>query len=157
MHCVLDHLLAPLEALQEGLRVLKPGGLIGVRCPMGGDVYEPTEPLLIRGFELYERLREHNGSERSLGRRLRGLHVKAGFVRVEASASCDCHGSPDGVKFWGERVATALTNPPISQQLVELGWTEPDELEQIAASWRSWSEDPGAFYAKPCGEAVGWK
>ena len=52
MHCVLDHLLAPLEALQEGLRVLKPGGLIGVRCPMGGDVYEPTEPLLIRGFEL---------------------------------------------------------------------------------------------------------
>ncbi len=39
----------------------------------------------------------------------------------------------------------------------ELGWTEPDELEQIAASWRAWSEDPGAFYAKPCGEAVGWK
>ncbi len=73
---MLDHLLAPLEALKEGLRVLKPGGLIGVRCPMGGDVYEPTEPLLIRGFELYERLREHNGSTRSLGRRLRGCLLR---------------------------------------------------------------------------------
>jgi hypothetical protein len=35
----------------------------------------------------------------------------------------------EGVKLWGERVATTITQPPMSQQIIELGWADQAELD----------------------------
>ena len=50
-----------------------------------------------------------------------------------------------------------MTTTPFSEQVIELGWASRAELEEIGAFWRAWSERTDAFYAKPNGEAVGWK
>jgi hypothetical protein len=54
-------------------------------------------------------------------------------------------------------MAGGTTQPPISEQLIELGWSSRAELEEIAAFWRAWGENPDAFRARTWREAVGWK
>ena len=45
----------------------------------------------------------------------------------------------------------------IAQQMIDLGWTDRSELDRIIATWRKWSEQPGAFMANATVTGVGWK
>lgn len=157
VNAVFEHLRDPMPALQELRRVLKPGGFLGVRSPMRGEVIEPANPLADRTLQLLDLVREHNGGDRGIGRRLRRMLIDAGFTHVIGSATFDFFGSPEDTRFWGERVASGVTQPPISDHLMESGLTSRAELDEIAAFWRDWGERPDAFFARPWGEAIGWK
>ena len=158
-HAVLNYLGDPRKALQEMYRVLRSGGVAGVRASdIGGDIFEPNDdPIIGRSREFAARLIQHNGGNAHTGRRLRGLLGAAGFHHVQAWASYDCFGTAELVKYWGERQVGAFTQPPISEQLIELGWANQAELESIAAYWRTWGERPDAFGARCYGHAIGWK
>lgn len=41
--------------------------------------------------------------------------------------------------------------------MIDLGWTDRAELEQIIAAWRKWSEQSGAFMANATVTVIGWK
>lgn len=158
-HAVLNYLGDPGKALQEMWRVLKPGGVAGLRVSDdGGDISEPaTDPVVERSAALRQMMVRHNGGNPFAGRTLRGLLFDAGFVKVQASASYDCFGTPELVKYWGERVAAGFTQPPISEQLTQLGLADEAELERIGDYWRAWGERSDAFYARCYCDAVGWK
>ena len=86
-HNVLEHLSNPLQALKEMRRVLKLGGVIGVRDPdYGAGLWVPATPLLEEASRLLLRIREHNGGSPYYARHLRRLLGEAGFVQVEAFA-----------------------------------------------------------------------
>ena len=157
-HAVLNHLSEPLQALKEAYRVLKPGGVIGVRVlsPDEG-IEEPDDPIIERCNDLVDRLYIHNGGDRNIGKRARGLLKEAGFARREVSASYECYGNLEATRKRAERLAGGLTQPPVSDQLIELGWSSLAELTEIAAFWRSWGENPDAFCARAWRETVGWK
>jgi SAM-dependent methyltransferase len=157
-HAVLNHLGVPLQALKEAYRVLKPGGVIGVRVNSPEEcIEEPGDPLIERCNDLVRRLYTHNGGDSTIGRRVRGLLREAGFVRVEVAASYECYGNLEATRKRAERLAGGFTQPPIPEQLIELGWASRAELEAIAAFWRAWGENPDAFCARTWREAVGWK
>ena len=151
-HAVLLHLSEPVRALAEMRRVLRPGGLAGVREPDDGTILlTPATPLLEQWLALIIRKGRHHGADPLVGRHLRRLLLEAGFVRAEASASAESAGSPEETrryaaffKTWSVR--TALTEGWVTEATVDAMWAEMD----------TWAERPDAFFVVIFCEGVWW-
>lgn len=155
---VLMNLRQPERALREAFRVLKPGGAVGVKeADQGGDLLSPPDPILQQGMALYAKLREHNGHDPTIGRRLRGLLHEAGFERIEASAAYESYGTPDQVRTLAQVWAGLITQSQVGAQILELGWANQQALAFMAGACARFAERPDAFAAIAWGQAVAWK
>jgi ubiquinone/menaquinone biosynthesis C-methylase UbiE len=156
-HALLEHLAEPLLALKEMQRVVKPGGVIGVRTrDWEGLLLAPTNPLLQQSITLWERLSQHNGGNPRVGKHLRGLLHHAGFARAEVSASYDYHATPETTDQWST-FWSAEVRGKMGGLWVTLGWTDQAEVEAMAAAWTTWAQQPDAFLARAFCEAVAWR
>ncbi|HXI17623.1 MAG TPA: methyltransferase domain-containing protein [Chloroflexota bacterium] len=156
-HTLLEHLREPQRALAEMVRVLSPGGMIGLRdCDWGTGVFAPEDPSVRRAAELYARLWGHNGGAPHCGRTLQTRLLEAGCARVVTSASFRWDGTVESSRRFGELLADRLPHAPMATALVELGWADRNELERLAQSCRAWARHPAAFAVMVMCEAVGW-
>ncbi len=146
------------KALRELYRVLKRGGVVGLRCPdLSTRITEPPDELIEQYWTLYVRIREEMGGDANMGRRLFGLLEQAGFVGVDGSASLEAYASLEQ-RRWFARVhgGIALVSP-YADEWLRRGWADKETLQQINRAWLAWAEQPGAFAAVAWCEAVGWK
>lgn len=86
-HALVEHLSDPVRAMREFLRVLKPGGVMGVATPdWGGFLYGPSNPRLVAAVKAYEAMQVRNGGDVTVGRKLSQYAVDSGFEKVKLRA-----------------------------------------------------------------------
>ena len=137
-HALFEHLAEPPRALAELHRILKPGGVIGLRSPdWGGFVVHPETPALAVAIHRYESMQHGNGGDTHAGRKLVGWLREAGFTQTVPSASYEIY--PDN----------ALIGEYLALQLERAG------IADAAATLRSWMRLPDAIFAQAWFEALG--
>ena len=152
---LLQHLADPLAALVEARRVARSGAVIAVvDADWGGELVHPTNAVLTRSQQVARGLRE--GTSPFVGRELRDLVTRAGFVRAEASARSMHYGTPQEVRDFGSFTASLFVHPAAVERAVAAGLADRDELAAMSRAWTTWAEHPGAFVARFWCEAVGW-
>ena len=147
-HQVLQHLREPGAALREMRRVVRTGGLIGVRDVDWGTVsYWPADPWIDRFIDVHFKTWYRNGGEPRMGRQLRALFNDAEVTDVQITASLWCHATPSETMEWGESYAERILTSPMGEGAVEYGYASRSDLEAMAAAFRAWAVHPDAFWA----------
>ena len=155
-HAVLEHLQEPVLALKEVLRVLKLGGIAGIRVPdWGGFLIKPSNPELVRAIEYYKMLQERNGGNPYIGGDLPGLLRMAGFSNIRFSATYECYQKLSSI---AEYLAERIEGSGESDRAVEKGLVDSEEsLKIMANAIREWRQHPDSIFAQSWCEAIGEK
>jgi SAM-dependent methyltransferase len=139
-HALFEHLGEPLKAFHELMRVLRPGGVMGVCTPdWGGFLYSPPSDAFTEAMRTQNLIQDRNGGDTRMGRKLLPYALEAGFTGVKSEARYQNY---EDLSVIAEAIALQL----------EFGG-EPEH----AAVMRAWAHQPNAMFSQAWVSCVGWK
>jgi len=157
-HALLEHLSVPVEVLREMRRVLKIGGIVGVRSPdFGGLIVGPANAEIDAALQLYCRYRQSHGGDPFVGRKLRTLLREAGFTETSATANYKTWGTTEAVASSIDVMIDEFVGQRIRGEAVQRGWADDAFFDKATHTLRSWASSSDCFLAHASCEVVGYK
>jgi len=154
---VMSNLREPVRGLREAYRVLKPGGVIGIKeFDHGGDLFYPVEAALKQYNECYWRLRGENGHDPESGRKVGAFLLEAGFRDVTMSACYESMADPKDLRRIAEAFA-GLLSEGWGEAFTNRGWASPENIREMSDAWLRFPSAHGSFYAGAWCEVVAQK
>lgn len=159
-HGVLYHLDAVTltKTLGEARRVLRPGGVIGIRdSDTGGDILHPESKGLRNTLDLWMRWYGHANSDSvRFGRRQSAVLRTHGFMPIWSGASYVNH-SADATTRREAAADAQHSLYDLRRGLLDKGLTNDSEIDEAIAAWDIWGQDPDAIYLRCRCECVARK
>lgn len=154
-HQVLQHLARPVDALREFRRVAGAGVVAARDVDYEGVLWYPLIPGLAEWHEVYLRVHRRVSGDPAAGRKLKAWAREAGFPELTASASLWLFESDEERAWWGGSWAERALESSFAQHAIDLGISDRDGLERIAAGWREWAASGDGWFLMPHGEILG--
>jgi len=108
----------------------------------------------MRWLALYHDIARSNGGEPDAGRYLLSWAQRAGFTRIDASASAWCFATPEERAWWGGLWAERMTSSAIATQAIRDRRASSEELAEMADAWRAWASAEDGWFAVLHGEII---
>jgi ubiquinone/menaquinone biosynthesis C-methylase UbiE len=149
-HQVLLHLSDPVGALREMRRLVKPGGIVAAK-DNAINVSVPTNAVIEKQVEIYERIARDRGAHTDGGRHTPAWAHEAGFAwdKIEMSSAAWEYSGPEGRRIWIEGAKDTLRKVAMAG-----GYATEEEMDEARAAWEEWATHEEARFMALDGQII---
>lgn len=148
----LEHVPQREGAIKEMYRVLRRGGIIGLRGGVvSGSIVQPQTSEWVDLWHIYSAVAVHNGMNPDFGIEQPRLLLDAGFTNLKVTGYYESR-NPDGRDY-----AQRIVAPRFVEQATALGVADEGRLRHLSKAIEARGRRPDAFMLVAWVDVVGWK